>query len=60
MPFDQKCQMLLELHEARKQVRVLNDRIEYLQYRLESDDEKFGPIDFDLLYQPKDHDEYYR
>lgn len=60
MPFDQKCQMWLELHDARSQVRVLTNRIEYLQYRLDSDDDKFGSIDFDKLYESKEREEYYR
>ena len=60
MPFDRKCQIWLEITNARSQVRVLTNRIEYLHYRLKSDDEKFGSIDFDKLYESKEQDEYYR
>ena len=59
IPVDRKCQMLLEITRARSQVRKLNGRIEYLQYLLQSDDEKFGSIDFDELYRSKE-EEYYR
>ena len=60
IPFDRKCQMWLELHDAQTKVRVLNDRIEYLQYRIKSDDDKFGSVNFDEVYQPKYPEEYHR
>jgi hypothetical protein len=60
MPFDQKCEMWLELHSSQSQVRVLNDRIEYLQYRLKSDDENFDSIDFEEIYRSKEREEFFR
>jgi urocanate hydratase len=60
LPLDQKCQMWLEITKARTQVRELQVRIEYLVDRLKLNDEKFGSIDINKLYETKEQEEYYK